>query len=233
MDASPPGKPRRSLHKRSLRGRLDPAPRAGDDGNGNGRPHRHLRRRSGLLLYISWLGDPSLTAGVGLATVLMFFTISINVGLMIPIGALCLAGSVRDARRMRVWATSCSLLMAFLATLVSLATLPLLPWICACWERATKPSPLPTASPDLPADKRPDGLRMAVFSAVLRARATPSAACTPPVGRGRHGRPRSRVDFRPRPRPDGAAITINIARVVYVLVAYRYVTRIHKLARRA
>ena len=36
------------------------------------------------LLYISWLNDPSLTAGVGLATVVMFFTISINVGLMIP-----------------------------------------------------------------------------------------------------------------------------------------------------
>src|SRR3712207_9122821 len=40
------------------------------------------------LLYISWLKDPSLTAGVGLATVMMFFSVSINVGLMIPIGAL-------------------------------------------------------------------------------------------------------------------------------------------------
>ena len=27
------------------------------------------------LLYISWLDDPSMTAGVGLATVVMFFTI--------------------------------------------------------------------------------------------------------------------------------------------------------------
>ena len=40
------------------------------------------------LLYISWLGDPRLTAGVGLATVVLFLTVSINVGLMIAVGAL-------------------------------------------------------------------------------------------------------------------------------------------------
>ncbi|HLM39844.1 MAG TPA: MATE family efflux transporter, partial [Microvirga sp.] len=64
------------------------------------------------LLYISWLRDPSLTAGVGLATVLMFLTVSINVGLMIPIGALVsrALGARRrdDARRL---ATSGCLLM--------------------------------------------------------------------------------------------------------------------------
>ncbi|HEX5866167.1 MAG TPA: MATE family efflux transporter, partial [Beijerinckiaceae bacterium] len=35
------------------------------------------------LVYISWLGDPSLTAGVGLATIVLFLATSINVGLMI------------------------------------------------------------------------------------------------------------------------------------------------------
>src|SRR5690349_24896621 len=80
------------------------------------------------LLYISWLNDPSLTAGVGLATVVMFFTISINVGLMIPIGALVsrALGARRpdDARRL---ATSCSLLMAAFAALVTPATHPCFP----------------------------------------------------------------------------------------------------------
>jgi len=82
------------------------------------------------LLYISWLNDPSLTAGVGLATVVMFFTISINVGLMIPIGALVsrALGARRpdDARRL---ATSCSILMAAVAAIVSVILLPLLPLI--------------------------------------------------------------------------------------------------------
>jgi Na+-driven multidrug efflux pump len=40
------------------------------------------------LLYVSWLGDPTLTAGVGLATIVLFFAVSINVGLMIAVGAL-------------------------------------------------------------------------------------------------------------------------------------------------
>ncbi len=52
------------------------------------------------LLYISWLKDPSLTAGVGIATVVMFLTVSINVGLMIPIGALVSrALGARDRQR--------------------------------------------------------------------------------------------------------------------------------------
>src|SRR3712207_1405128 len=80
------------------------------------------------LLYISWLNDPSMTAGVGLATVVMFFTISVNVGLMIPIGALVsrALGARRpdDARRL---ATSGSVLMAAVAAVVSLIILPVLP----------------------------------------------------------------------------------------------------------
>ena len=40
------------------------------------------------LLYVSRLDDPRLTAGVGLATVVIFITMSVNVGLMIAVGAL-------------------------------------------------------------------------------------------------------------------------------------------------
>jgi putative MATE family efflux protein len=82
------------------------------------------------LLYISWLGDPRLTAGVGLATIVLFITISINVGLMIAVGALVSralgAGERERARRL---ATSCCLHMAVAGTLVSLALLPVLPWV--------------------------------------------------------------------------------------------------------
>ena len=40
------------------------------------------------LLYVSWLHDEKLTAGVGFATQILFFFISINIGLSIAIGAL-------------------------------------------------------------------------------------------------------------------------------------------------
>lgn len=40
------------------------------------------------LLYISWLGDANMTAGVGFATQILFFFLSINIGLTIAIGAL-------------------------------------------------------------------------------------------------------------------------------------------------
>lgn len=82
------------------------------------------------LLYISWLGDPQLTAGVGLATIVLFVTISINVGLMISVGALVSralgAGERKRARRL---ATSCCLHMAVAGAVVSLAILPILPWV--------------------------------------------------------------------------------------------------------
>jgi putative MATE family efflux protein len=80
------------------------------------------------LLYISWLGDPRLTAGVGLATIVMFITVSINVGLMIAVGALvsrALGAGERD--RARRLATSCCLHMTAVGAGVSLAFLPLLP----------------------------------------------------------------------------------------------------------
>src|SRR5918997_6284374 len=54
------------------------------------------------LLYISWLGDPRLTAAVGLATIALFIATSINVGLMIAISALvsrALGAHERDRAR--------------------------------------------------------------------------------------------------------------------------------------
>jgi len=37
------------------------------------------------LLYVSWLGDPKLTAAVGFASQVLFFSVSINIGLSIAI----------------------------------------------------------------------------------------------------------------------------------------------------
>ncbi len=56
------------------------------------------------LLYVSWLGRPEATAGVGFATIVLFFAISFNIGLMISVSALVAkalgAGSRDDARRL-------------------------------------------------------------------------------------------------------------------------------------
>jgi len=56
------------------------------------------------LLYVSRLGDPNLTAAVGFATQVLFFAVSINIGLSIAIGALVSrkigAGNLNGARRL-------------------------------------------------------------------------------------------------------------------------------------
>ena len=56
------------------------------------------------LLYVSWLNDPVLTAGVGYATQISFFFISINIGLVIAMGAVVSraigAGDRMAARRL-------------------------------------------------------------------------------------------------------------------------------------
>jgi len=72
------------------------------------------------LLYISWLGDATLTAGVGLATILVFIATSINVGLMIAVGALVArrlgARQPEEGRRIATSAVIWSFVTAGLAT---------------------------------------------------------------------------------------------------------------------
>ena len=56
------------------------------------------------LLYISWLNNPSLTAGIGFGGQVMFFAVSVNIGLSIGVSALVSralgAGEVGSARRL-------------------------------------------------------------------------------------------------------------------------------------
>jgi putative MATE family efflux protein len=183
------------------------------------------------LLYISWLNDPSLTAGVGLATVVMFFTVSINVGLMIPIGALVSralgARRPEDARRL---ATSGSILMAIVAACVSLILLPLLPVLLSAMGASEQTYEI---ARNFLWIALPTNALMAVgmaFSTVLRAAgdakrsmyATLSVAAVTVV-----------LDpiliFGLGLEANGAALAINIARVVYVYVCFRYLTRAHDL----
>lgn len=77
------------------------------------------------LLYVSRLGDPSLTAAVGFATQVLFFSVSINIGLSIAIGALTAraigAGDRPAARRL---AASGLVHVFVLAAVVTCGALP-------------------------------------------------------------------------------------------------------------
>ncbi|MGU3536763.1 MATE family efflux transporter [Methylobacterium sp. A54F] len=79
------------------------------------------------LLYVSKLGDPRLTAAVGFASIVQFFAVSINIGLMIAAGALVsrAIGSGDDAGARRL-ATSASLHGLAVAAGLVLVLLPLL-----------------------------------------------------------------------------------------------------------
>ena len=183
------------------------------------------------LLYISWLKDPSLTAGVGLATVVMFLTVSINVGLMIPIGALVSrALGARDRQRASELASSGLVLMVVIAGLVSVLILPFLGPILNLLGATDQSHQV---AKEFLWIALPTNCIMALgmgLSTVLRAAgdakrsmyATLSVAIVTvmldPV-----------LIFGLGLKADGAAITIGIARAAYVYVSYRYVVRNHKL----
>lgn len=84
------------------------------------------------LLYISWLDDKSITAGVGLATILLFAVTAVNVGLMIATGALVSrALGARDRAGARRLATSTIVLSVAAASLSTLAVYPFVPALMA------------------------------------------------------------------------------------------------------
>jgi putative MATE family efflux protein len=186
------------------------------------------------LLYISWLKDPSLTAGVGIATVVMFLTISINVGLMIPIGALVSrALGARDHRRACELATSGLVLMFLVATLVSAILLPFLPQLLTLLGATGHTHQV--AEQFLWISLPTNGV-MALgmgLSTILRAAgdarrsmyATLSVAVVTvaldPL-----------LIFGLGLKANGAAITIGIARFAYVYVSFLYVIRNHNLLAR-
>ncbi|HJE26185.1 MAG TPA: polysaccharide biosynthesis C-terminal domain-containing protein [Methylorubrum populi] len=85
------------------------------------------------LFYVSKLGDPALTAAVGFGSIVQFFAIAINIGLMIAAGALVSraigAGDPSGARRIATSVTIHGLIQAGL--LVVLLLVPLDPMLRA------------------------------------------------------------------------------------------------------
>ncbi|WP_342359222.1 MATE family efflux transporter [Terrarubrum flagellatum] len=80
------------------------------------------------LLYVSWLGDKASTAGVGFASVVFFFAMSVNIGLMIAVSALMSkALGAGDRPRARELGGAALALMVVLSTAMALAIMLLLP----------------------------------------------------------------------------------------------------------
>lgn len=82
------------------------------------------------LLYVSWLGNPAATAGVGFATLVLFLSTSVNIGFLIAVSALASkeigAGNRSRAREM---AGSTITLMIATAVAVTGLMLALMPWL--------------------------------------------------------------------------------------------------------
>jgi putative MATE family efflux protein len=82
------------------------------------------------LLYVSWLGRPAATAGVGFATLILFLSTSVNIGFLIAVSALASkeigAGKRQRAREM---AGSTIGLMVATAVVVTGLMLAAMPWL--------------------------------------------------------------------------------------------------------
>jgi putative MATE family efflux protein len=186
------------------------------------------------LLYISWLGDPSLTAAVGLGTVVLFLTTSINVGLMIAVSALVSrALGAGDRQRARRLATTSCIHMAVAAALVSVALLAILPWILVQLRASEEVHPVASSFLWI---TMPSNVLMALgmgFSAVLRA-----------VGDAKRGMyvtlTAAVVTLFLDPLlifglglgTDGAAIAIVVSRAIFVYVGFNGAARVHDLLER-
>lgn len=183
------------------------------------------------LLYVSWLGDKSLTAGVGFASIVMFGAISINVGLMIAASALVAralgAGDRAGARRLAgsalVFAVLGSAIISVLLLLGSDALLRTLKADGAALAVAqrflniTLPSiPLMAAGMVLSALLRAVGdARRAMYVTLAGGLAT---AAIDPI-----------LIFGLGLGVDGAAIATVLSRVVFVVVGMHGVVTVHKL----
>jgi putative MATE family efflux protein len=186
------------------------------------------------LLYVSWLGDPRLTAAVGLGAIVLFLSISINVGSMIAVGALvsrALGARERDVAR-RLAGSAC-VHIAGIALAVTLILLAALPWLLRLLGAG--PELLPIAERFLWITL-PSNVLMALgmgFSGILRAVGDAkramyvtltggivTAALDPPLifglGLG----------------VDGAAITTVVSRLVFLLVGAWGAIGVHGLVAR-
>ncbi|WP_430912493.1 MATE family efflux transporter [Methylobacterium sp. sgz302541] len=185
------------------------------------------------LLYVSKLGDPKLTAAVGFATIVQFFAIAINIGLMIAAGALVSrsigAGDEAGGRRL---ATSASLLGLMVSGLLVALMLPLLDPLLRL---------IGAEGETLTVAKRflwialPSNLLMGpgmMFSGLLRAAGEARQAMSVTLG---GGLVTAFVDplliFGAGLGVDGAAYATCIARLTFALIGWHYVRRRRMLGR--
>jgi putative MATE family efflux protein len=186
------------------------------------------------LLYISWLGDPSLTAGVGLATIILFLTTAINVGLMIAVAALVSrALGARERDRARRLATSSCLHMALTAALVSVVVLPLSPSILQLLGASGETLPVARSFLWI---VLPTNILMALgmgFSGVLRAVGDAKRAMYVTLI---SGLVTAFLDplfiFGFGLGTDGAALAIVTSRALFVYVGFHGASRVHDLLAR-
>ena len=186
------------------------------------------------LLYVSWLGRPEATAGVGFATIVLYLMISVNVGLMIAVTALTSrsigAGDRADARRL---AASSLALMAVAGFVLSALILPLLPWLLT--KLGARGEAYAVAHSFLWITL-PSNVLMALgmgFSGVLRAVGDAKRAMYVTLA---GGIVIAGLDplliFGLGLGPNGAAVATVISRVILVAVGYHGAVRIHGIVAR-
>ncbi|MDJ1160007.1 MATE family efflux transporter [Chelatococcus sp. SYSU_G07232] len=186
------------------------------------------------LLYISWLGNASLTAAVGFATIVLFFATSINIGLMIAVGALVSrALGARERDRARRLAASLVTQTAIIASLFSLAVLPfvgpILTLIGATGEAHAVAARFLAIT--LPSNVLM-GLGMAL-SGVLRAVGDARRAMYVTLAGGVMTAIADPIFiFLLGLGVDGAAIVIVLSRATFVFVGLRSVVKVHHLMAR-
>ena len=183
------------------------------------------------LFYISMLKDERLTAGVGYATTVLFFAVSVNVGLMIAVSALTARSlGAGDRERARRVATSGVVLCAVVGGIAGLLMLAFLPQILSALGAEAEPRAVASRFLWI---TLPANLLMAVgmaLSGILRG-----------VGDARRamlvtllgGIATAILDplfiFGLRLGTDGAALATVMSRLVFCVVGWRSVVGHHKL----
>ena len=186
------------------------------------------------LLYISWLGNVNFTAGVGYGTTVLFLSTSFNVGLMIASSALVSrALGARDkvrARRLAGSTTAISLIAASLIAVLMMAVMdPLLTLLGATGETHAVAWRFLMIC-------MPSNFLLALgmcFSGTLRSVGDARRAMFVTLSGGIAS---AIIDpiliFGLELGTDGAAVAVTLSRVVFCLVGYHGVVRIHDLMRK-
>lgn len=186
------------------------------------------------LFYISLLRNEQWTAGVGYATTVMFFTISVNIGLMIAGSALIArALGARDVEKARRVSGSSTLLLFTASLIVSVAMLVGLDLILDALGAAGEPRAVAERFLWISMLSNP---LMAVgmsLSGVLRAAGDPRRAMMVTL---LGGLATAALDplfiFAFGMGTDGAALATVFSRLIFCVVGFRGVVKVHRLMAR-